>query len=75
LKIIGDDMLTTGMNTDQIIELAKTRAEPPWHWGIFLDRTQVENFAKPQGLIVKWNEPIRPGNWYLGKRNTGFHLL
>lgn len=64
-------MLTEGMTTEQIIELAKTRPEFVWHWGTRIQSSQeIQDMAKELGLELFWGEPIRPGDMYLGKRNT-----
>jgi hypothetical protein len=67
--------LTEGMNAEQIIEFAKTRPEFPWQWGIFLNGKETDDYAKENGLTLHWCEPIRPGDIYLAKVNTGYKLL
>ena len=60
---------------EQICLFAATRPEFPWHWGIYLDREEAEVFAKENDMSLKWEEPVMPGDMYLAKRNTGWHLL
>lgn len=58
-------------NSEQIIAYAKDRPEIIWHWGGRLNRVDAE----AQGFALAWGEPIRPGDTYLAKRNTGWKLL
>lgn len=67
-------LLTEGLDTEQIIELASTRPEYVWHWGTALNRVEANNFAEENGLIIYWDAPIRPGDIYIAKRNTGWNI-
>lgn len=69
------ESLTANMNVEQIIELAKTRPEIPWHWGCMLNRQEAIKFASDNELKLEWDKPIRPGDLYIAKRNTGYDLL
>ena len=68
-------LMTENMNADEIIAFAATRGEIPWQWGCLLKRAETELFAKENGLTLHWEEPIKPGDLYLGKRNQGYKLL
>lgn len=62
--------------SEKIIQIAKNRAEPIWRWSEKLKNdNEIIEFADKWGLFLKWNEPIRPGNLYLAKRNTGVKFL
>ena len=44
-------------------------------WGIYLTVSEMDKTAKELGVELEWGVPIRPGDLYLAKRNTGPHLL
>ena len=68
-------MLTDGLDTEEIIVLAATRIEIPWGWGVCLPKEETDAFAQECGMKLEWWKPIRPGDMYLAKRNTGYKLL
>lgn len=39
------------------------------------NRADIERVAAELSVIVKWGEPIHPGDLYLAQYNTGPHLL
>jgi len=59
------------MTTDELIEKSLHRPEIVWGWGCKLNRIEAED----QGFELEWDTPIRPGDTYLAKRNTGWKLL
>lgn len=63
------------MTANQIIAFAASQCELPWQWGIFLNKQETEAFAVENRLKLAWFVPIRPGDIYLARRNTGYHLL
>lgn len=68
-------MLTENLSIEEIVKLANERPEFSWKWNLFLKQKETEEIAKENGLVVHWWTPIRPGDLYLAKRNTGYHLL
>lgn len=49
--------------------------EPVWQWSDALNRDVLNAYALDLDVRLGWGTPIRPGDMYLAKRNTGIHLL
>jgi len=69
------EAVTKEITTEDIIKVAADRPEMPWKWGIFLPKRDSEKEAASLGVTLDWDAPIKPGDYYLAKRNTGFKLL
>jgi regulation of enolase protein 1 (concanavalin A-like superfamily) len=48
---------------------------PVAEWGGRLNKQEAEAFAAQNDFHLQWDAPIKPGDMYLAKRNTGFKLL
>ncbi len=67
--------LTAGMSDAEIVEFAKTRPEFPWQWGIRLNTQETNDYCTANGLTPVWGDPVRSGDFYIARRNTGYKLL
>lgn len=72
---MANKSMVEGLSTEQIITLAASRPEFVWQWGIRLNQQEANSFAAGNGLTLHWGDPIRPGDLYLARRNTGYKLL